>query len=95
MWVLPKQLPPATLAGTTAIYFAVLNWLKVPAYLALGQFTSENLATALALAPVAIASTFAGVWLVKRVQAERFYVLIYVLLILVGTQLAWQGLSGR
>ena len=41
--------------------FALVNWIKVPPYMALGQFTAENLATAAALFPVAIASTWAGV----------------------------------
>jgi len=93
MWVLPKALPPASLVGTTAIYFAVINWIKVPAYWALGQFTRENLLTAAALLPVAIASTFAGVWLVRRIDAGRFYTLIYVLMILVGGQLLWEAWS--
>lgn len=91
MWVLPKNLSPASLVGTTAIFFAVVNWVKVPAYVALGQFTRENLATSAVLAPVAIASTFAGVWLVRRVKAERFYTIIYVLMILVGSQLLWEA----
>lgn len=91
MWVLPKALPPASLVGTTAIYFATLNWIKVPAYAALGQFTAENLATAAVLLPVAVAATFAGVWLVRRIDAGRFYTAIYVLMILVGAQLLWQA----
>lgn len=91
MWVLPKALPPSSLVGTTAIYFATLNWIKVPAYAALGQFTAENLATAAVLLPVAIAATFAGVWLVRRIDAGRFYTAIYVLMILVGAQLLWQA----
>jgi uncharacterized membrane protein YfcA len=94
MWVLPKRLAPATLIGTTAIFFALVNWIKVPAYVALGQFTRENLATSAALAPVAIASTCAGVWLVKRVAAERFYTLIYALMLPVGLQLIWEALKG-
>ncbi|HEY8573072.1 sulfite exporter TauE/SafE family protein [Phenylobacterium sp.] len=94
MWVLPKGLAPGVLVGTTAIFFAVINWLKVPAYLALGQFTPQNLATAAVLAPVAIASTIAGVWLVRRVDAQRFYTIIYVLMILVGGQLIWQAARG-
>lgn len=91
MWVLPKALPPASLVGTTAIYFAALNWIKVPAYAALGQFTAENLATAAVLLPVAVAATFAGVWLVRRIDAGRFYTAIYALMILVGAQLLWQA----
>jgi uncharacterized protein len=91
MWVLPKGLAPPVLIGTTAIFFGVINWLKVPAYFALGQFTHENLMTSAVLAPLAIASTFAGVWLVRRVNAEKFYTLIYVLMILVGAQLLWEA----
>ncbi len=94
MWVLPKRLAPATLIGTTAIFFAIVNWLKVVPYAALGQFTRENLLTALVLMPVAIASTFAGVWLVKRISPKRFYTVIYILMIAVGAQLIWEAASG-
>lgn len=94
MWVLPKRLQPEVLVGTTAIFFAVINWIKVPAYAALGQFTRENLSTVAVLLPVAIASTFAGVWLVRRVQAEKFYVFIYLLMIPVGVHLIWKALTG-
>jgi uncharacterized membrane protein YfcA len=93
MWVMPRGLSPQSLVGTTAIFFAVINWLKVPAYAALGQFTRENLLTVAALLPVAIASTFAGVWLVKRIQAERFYTLVYLLMIPVGAQLIWKAFA--
>lgn len=91
VWVLPRRLPPPMLAGTTAVFFAVVNWLKVPAYWALGQFTATNLRTAAVLMPVAIASTFAGVWLVRRIEAARFYTLIYVLMIVTGAKLVWDG----
>jgi uncharacterized membrane protein YfcA len=94
MWVLPRGLAPASLIGTTAIFFATVNWIKVPAYAALGQFTHANLLAAGVLMPVAIASTFAGVWLVKRVQAERFYTLIYIMMAAVGVQLLWEAWRG-
>jgi hypothetical protein len=94
MWVLPKGLPAQVLVGTTAIFFAAINLLKVPAYLALGQFTRENLTTAAVLAPLAIASTLAGVWLVRRINTERFYTIIYLLMIVVGAQLLLKALTG-
>ena len=50
--------------------------------------------TAAVLFPVAIASTFAGVALVRRVSPERFYTVVYVLLILVGLKLVWDGTRG-
>ncbi|MEH3040814.1 MAG: sulfite exporter TauE/SafE family protein [Sphingomonas paucimobilis] len=91
LWVLPRQLPRDVLVGTTALYFCAVNWLKVPAYIGLGQFTRANLLTSAALLPVAIATTFGGVWLVRRVSAKRFYTLIYVLMIVVGVKLVWDG----
>jgi uncharacterized protein len=93
LWVLPRKLSRDVLVGTTAIFFAVTNWLKVPAYAALGEFTPANLTVAGALMPVAILSTLAGVWLVRRVPADRFYTAIYVLMIAVGVKLVWDGIA--
>ena len=42
MWVMPRRLERDVLIGTTAIFFAALNWIKVPAYVALGQFTRRQ-----------------------------------------------------
>lgn len=93
MWVMPRRLPRDILVGTTAIFFAAMNWMKVPAYMALGQFTRPNLIAAAVLLPVAIASTFAGVWLVRRVAPERFTTIIYGLLLLTGAKLLWDALA--
>jgi uncharacterized protein len=91
IWVLPRGLPRDMLVGTTALFFAALNWIKVPAYLALGQFSAQNLAVSAALFPLAIAATLAGVWLVRRVPADRFYTAIYCLMVAVGVALVWEG----
>jgi hypothetical protein len=95
LWVLPRNLPRDVLVGTTAIYFAATNWLKVPAYVALGQFSRANLLTSAALLPLALVSTLAGVWLVRRVSPERFYTAIYWLMILVGAALVWEATISR
>ena len=93
MCVLPRRLPRDTLIGTTAIAFAAINWMKVPAYAALGQFTTENLTATALLLPVAIASTLAGVALVRRIDPARFYTMIYVLMILLGFKLIWDAVG--
>ncbi|OAN58057.1 sulfite exporter TauE/SafE family protein [Sphingomonas sp. TDK1] len=93
LWVLPRNLPRDRLVGTTAIFFAATNWIKVPAYWALGQFTHANLLTSAVLFPLALASTLAGVWLVRRVSPERFYTAIYVLMIVVGGALIWEAVA--
>lgn len=94
MYVMPKNLPRDVFVGTSAIFFAVVNWMKVPAYWALGQFTAESLSTAAVLLPLAIASTVAGVWLVRRVPAAGFYRIVYALMVTVGGKLCWDGVAG-
>lgn len=93
IWVLPRRLPRDVLIGTTAIFFAAVNWMKVPAYAALGQFTAPNLIATAALMPVAIFSTFAGVRLVRSVSAERFYTLVYGLTAFLGVKLLWDAFA--
>ena len=92
MWVLPKRLPRDMLVGTTALAFAVMNWMKMPAYAALGQFTHANLMATAMLVPVAVVSTLAGVALVRRVDPARFYTLIYGLMVLLGIKLVVDAL---
>jgi uncharacterized membrane protein YfcA len=87
MWVMPQRLPRDVFVGTTAIFFGVLNWVKVPAYFALGQFTGENMLAAIILAPLAIASSLLGVRFVRLVSPEKFYTLTYALLIAAGCKL--------
>lgn len=91
LYALRRNLPRDAFIGTSALFFAAVNWMKVPAYLALGQFTRENLTIAAALLPVAVGSTFTGVALVRRVSGQAFYRIIYLLLVLVGAKLAWEG----
>jgi uncharacterized protein len=94
MWVAPKKLPHTEYVGTNVLLFAVLNWVKVPAYIQLGQFHSETLWTSLYLMPVAIISTLAGVRLVKRLNGPVFYRIINILMIVLGARLLWVGVFG-
>jgi uncharacterized membrane protein YfcA len=91
VYVMPQNLPPLVFAGTGTMFFAATNLLKVPPYFALGQFSRENLLASASLLPVAIAATFAGVWLVRRVPAERFYNIVLVLTLIVGLKLVWDS----
>ena len=93
VYIMPQRLPRDIFVGTGSVFFAILNWIKVPPFMALGQFTTANLSTAAALFPLAIVSTWAGVWLVRRVSGERFYDIVYVLLLLLGCKLVADGVG--
>jgi len=94
MWVAPRKLPHERFVGTGAILFAIVNWAKVPAYLALGAFSRASLAASALLLPLAIASTLAGVWVIRRMSPQRFYGIVYLLMVLLGAKLLWDGIGG-
>lgn len=94
MWVTPRKLPHLSFIGTSAILFAAINWIKVPAYVALGAFPREVLVAAALLMPLAVVSTLLTIRWLKRIDGARFYLLIYLLMILLGTKLLWDGLAG-
>ncbi len=89
--VLPQRLDKMTLVGTTVIFFAMLNWMKVVPYFALGQFSTRNFATSAVLLPFAVLTNFAGIWLVRRTPTEQFYRIAYLLILLIALALLWQG----
>lgn len=93
MWVAPRRLPHEVFVGTSSILFAAVNWMKVPSYLALGSLNRQTLAAALVLMPLAIASTYGGIWLVRRLDSARFYGVVYVLMAVLGARLVLEGLG--
>jgi uncharacterized membrane protein YfcA len=91
IYVLPQRLPKLVLVGTTTIFFASVNAMKIVPYFMLGQFSPRNLSTSLLLLPIAIAANFAGVWLVRRTPTTVFYRIAYTLLTMISVTLLWQG----
>ncbi|WP_082464009.1 sulfite exporter TauE/SafE family protein [Sphingomonas sp. Leaf17] len=93
MWVTPRRLPHQTYVGTSSVLFAIVNWAKVPAYVALGAFGGATLSVAAALLPLAIGSTLLGVWIIRRMDPRRFYVLVYLLMVALGCKLLVDALG--
>ena len=93
VYVMPQNLKPRVFAGTATMFFAAVNLIKLPPYFLLGQFSRDNLTVSLGLVPLAVVSTFAGVWLVRRVDANRFYAIILVITFLIGVKLTYDALE--
>ena len=93
-YVLPQRLQRDIFVGTSVIFFAAVNWMKVVPYHSLGEMTRENLVTSLGLFPLALVSTWFGVLLVRRFSAERLTNVLYILLLLVSAKLMYDGAIG-
>jgi uncharacterized membrane protein YfcA len=89
--VLPQRLPKMMLAGTTTVFFAVVNAAKIGPYMTIIDYTPRILATSLALLPLAAAANLFGIWAVRRVPTEMFYKIIYLLLLTLSLAMLIQG----
>jgi uncharacterized membrane protein YfcA len=92
-FVLPQRLPKMIYVGTTVMFFAAANVMKVVPYVALGQFSTAGLATSFALFPLAIACNALGIWLVRVTPEALFYQLTNVIVFVLGCELTRQGIT--
>ena len=91
VYLLSKKLGKLTLVGTMGVFFAVINYVKLVPYIYLSQFDSRTLLTSLILAPLAPVGVRMGYWLVRRLDADVIYRIIYALLFLAGAKLLYDG----
>ena len=93
-YLLPLRLSPMALTGTTAVFFAVVNTSKWPAYAALGLIDLRNLLTSVLLMPLAPVGVLIGVRLARRMDPALFYRLLAAGMLATGLKLLWDGLRG-
>ncbi len=82
------------LMGTMAVFFAIVNVIKLVPYTWMGQFDSTNLITSLALVPLAPIGVRLGFYLLHKVSTQLIYRICYTFLFLAGGHLLIQGLRG-
>ncbi len=93
LYLLAKKLPGNTYIASSAVFFALLNIVKLPAYVLQGQLTLELLWWALPFAPLCYLAIQMGYWIKQRITEQHFLPIIYSLLLLTGIRLLWQGLT--
>ena len=91
MYLLRRHLDRTAFVGTTVVFFAVVNYVKLIPYTWLGQLDGGNLYTSLLLAPLAPVGVAMGVWLHNRVTDRLFFQIAYTLLFVVGLKLMYDG----
>jgi uncharacterized membrane protein YfcA len=73
------RLPRIAFLGTSAWYFMLLNWFKVPFSSGMSLITPESLKLNLTLAPLVIVGALVGVRLVKHVPEKAFNLIVQIL----------------
>ena len=93
LYLMPLKLDKQRLIATNAVFFAVINIIKIPPYWVLGQFSFANLSTALVLCLLAPVGIKLGVWLQGRVSTETVYRVGRIGLFGTGCKLLYDGVS--
>jgi uncharacterized protein len=95
VYVMPLKLDKQVYAATAAIYFAIVNIVKLPSYWALGQINLANWGMALLLCPLVPVGIQLGMWMQGKIKSdENFYLITQGMMFLTGLKLVWDGLRG-
>lgn len=92
VYMLPQKLPKLVFAGTSTLFFAVVNAAKLVPYQFIRPYSSESLHQAAWLVPAALLGTVMGAWLTKRLADAWFFRLVQIGLFIVSLKLVWSAL---
>ena len=93
VYVIPQGLSKEIYAGTSVMFFAAANAIKLIPYGMLGQLSATNLSVSAALLPLVPVGVFLGVWINRRLPEKTFFAIILASIFLVGLKLIWDGVS--
>ncbi|UOA26067.1 sulfite exporter TauE/SafE family protein [Pseudosulfitobacter sp. DSM 107133] len=93
VYLLSRGMTKTEYQASTVLLFWAINVAKFVPYAFLGMFTLQTGLANLALAPFALAGAWLGVKAHKLVPEQAFFALTYVLLVLTGMKLIWDGLT--
>ncbi|MFZ2386549.1 MAG: sulfite exporter TauE/SafE family protein [Polaromonas sp.] len=90
-YVIPLRLSPIKFTATMAFFFFVINLSKWIPYAWLGLLDLRNMATSLALLPLAPVGVWVGVRMARSISPLWFYRILYGGMFLTGIKLLWDG----
>ncbi len=93
MHLLARKLPSGQYIATSALFFAVLNLVKLPVFIWQQQLTAELFWMALPFLPLCYVAIQLGYWLKQHLQDHYFLPIVHLLLLAAGLKLLWQAWS--
>jgi len=87
IYFLAMRLPKMEFIGTSAVFFMIINWFKVPFMVSLGLINAESLKFNALLIPLVLLGALAGRWLLSRINQNLFETISLALGALAGLNL--------
>ncbi len=79
IYLLAMRLPKLEFIGTSAWFFLILNWLKVPIFMSEGRITLESAAADIVMLPLIVVGAVAGIIILKKVPQKWFNIIMQIL----------------
>ena len=91
IYFLAMRLPKEKYMGCSAWFFLIVNWTKLPIFIAEGRITMESLRIDLCMIPFLLAGAAAGIVLLPKMPQKVFETVIQILVILTAVKLCIPG----
>tara|TARA_B100001175_G_C19503942_1_gene639782 strand:+ start:1431 stop:2186 length:756 start_codon:yes stop_codon:yes gene_type:complete len=92
LYLLPLRLKKEIYVGTRIIFFSFVNLFKLPLYVHLSMVNLKTISQSLMLIPLAVVGIFIGYRILKIIEENLFYNIIYALIFLTSTKLIYDYL---
>ena len=79
IYLLAMRLPKLAFVGTSAWFFFIINWVKVPFSVGLGLITWPSIQLDLMMLPLIVAGSIAGILFLRRIPQKAFNSVIQIL----------------
>jgi uncharacterized membrane protein YfcA len=84
IYMLAMRLPKMEYMGTTAVFFLLLNYFKLPFMIGLGLVSWQSLSANLLLLPAVLVGAWFGRWLLIRINQRVFENIVLALAVIAG-----------
>lgn len=91
MYLTLTRMKASQFIASSALFFTLLNWVKVPVYVGNDLWNRETLITAILLSPLCWLGTWCGVYIRQLLQEQFFHYAVQGLLLITGLRLIYQA----
>ena len=93
VYLLPQKLPKLVFAGTSTLFFAAINLVKLAPYHQLRPYDTEQMMGAVVLIPFALIGTVVGAYLTRKIADEWFFKAVQIGLLAISLKLIADALQ--
>ena len=89
IYLLPLRMQKEIYVGTRVIFFTLVNLIKFPFYINLSMITFDSFKQSILLFPLSIVGILIGYQILKYVEENIFYNIIYIIILITSSKLLY------